>query len=98
MTQEHSSISTSVTDQLEKQKSRRIMAKRWLIMTKGSKYRRIAAKSFSTLATRRMEQELFDDDRLNFRSMGGGIASKGQVRLLHRIVEKRQAQAVRHWM
>ena len=78
--------------------ARRKVAKRWAELANGSRYKRVAAMASCARLTRQMEVELFDGIFLNLRGDKKERSYSSQKRVLRRIVEKRQAQAIRRKM
>lgn len=74
--------------------ARRRVAKQWACVGKTSRYMEAAAKESCFAATQKMEEELFDGILLNLNERSSQKSYREQTRVLRRIVEKRQAQAV----
>ena len=73
--------------------ARREVAKRWVHVAQGVKYRKAAMKASCERLTKILEDELFDGIFLNLNERNGKKSHSFQKRILRRIVNKRQAQS-----
>ena len=89
--------------QIEAEKKRKMMEKyqkdinkRWMLMETTNRYRVFVAKEVCGKTTDALKSELLDGLFINLRERNSSKSDKEQVRLVRRIVEKRQAQAAHH--
>lgn len=75
-------------------KARRKLAKRWDIISNGIAYKKASVKEFSRRTTLLMEEQLFDGIFLELKCCNEDISYMAKQRMLRRIIEKKQAQAV----
>lgn len=75
-------------------KARRQIAKRWAIVSKGAGYKHAAARDSTIVMTNKIEEDAFDSILLSLSPRNNDKSQSCQRKLLRRIVEKRQAQAI----
>jgi 3-deoxy-D-arabino-heptulosonate 7-phosphate (DAHP) synthase len=73
--------------------ARRKVAKSWVLLAKGVKYQKAAAKESCDRLTHLMEEELFNGILFNLSERNSMKPYTYQKRILRRIVEKRHAQS-----
>lgn len=75
-------------------KARRKVNEDWQRIESTSKYRKAAARGAGWNTTDRIADEILDGIFLNLKARDGEKSASEQKRILRRIVEKRQAQAI----
>ena len=76
-------------------KSRRLIARNWAWVATGTTYKKAASMEACRMATRKIEEELFDGIFLSLNERNSKKSYNVQKRILRRIVEKRMAQTTR---
>lgn len=74
--------------------ARRAIAKKWQSLSHRRAYKRASAKTYCKLTTDTIKEELFEGIILNLNESNNEKSYKTKIKILRRIVEKRQAQSI----